>query len=295
MGSHVSQTGCKTNFVTMEFTSSFANLPEDAGHLLQFRIHKMDGEEFRLTVRPTDRISDIIARLSEQSGIESYRIELAQGACKLEASASVQEIGLRADLPLQLVIRGPCPECARALGLNSEHPALLREWFARHQLEEPEWLQTDEAVWRKLEEELSDRERRTTELKEWETHAKLFLPTGEPANSLRARPGETVHCRADVWTHNHGGDTCIQQGLLGLDATLAAELCNGVPRRGKRSNKELELLAPSEPGAYMLWTNVQLQYDIVDARHNFGANCRKRSAQAYPRSFVGWLVVEAAA
>jgi len=193
------------------------------------------------------------------------------------------------------MVLGPgCPEWAQIQGFTNEHPDLLRQYIAKHELADEDWLSSDEGIWKKLETELARREQHKRTLAGWQSSAYLFLPDGEANSLLKARPGEEICIAAEGHMHNNNGDSCIHQVLLAMDTTIVAELANSVPGRGQKiPRKRIKLTAPKEPGPYMLWTNSQLQYSMRDARSNFlnGTNGRNIS-QRYPKEFVGWVVVE---
>merc|ERR1719203_826752 len=99
-----------------------------------------------------------------------------------------------------------------------------------------------------------------------------------------------------IW--NNKQDSCIQQCGLALgplegseDACLG-ELYNGVPNRVKTIRRSVNIKAPEERGAHMLYRFGDLQYSFANAQNNFQRKQRRVTPQ-YPGAFVGWLVVEA--
>jgi len=232
--------------------------------------------------------------LAAPSGLPAFQQRLLLGTKELQDSNILAEQGVTEECELTLVNRGPTPDWAQALGLDGEHPSLLREYYTSRGLEEPEWLSSDQAVWGQLEDELKTREDKRKQLKGW-SHLIHLERNGAPAATLRVSPGEKLNLSVKGFIHNNQGDTCIHQLVLACDTSLVADLNDGVPGRGRNLNQNVAMQAPEVPGTYMLWRYGDLQYSMRDAKRNFEAKHGKegelRANGKYPSSFVGWLVV----
>jgi len=184
----------------------------------------------------------------------------------------------------------PVPAWARADGFDGEHCALVREYFKKHAQETPDWLEEDEAVWKKFEEARAYDEERRKNVDNYAHHVSLEKE-GKAAGTIRAKAGEQVQLQAKGWIQNKDGDTSIHQLLLALDTTIIGEVYCSVPGQGDTFEVAVSFQAPSEPGTYMIWRFNDLQYGMEDAKNNFGNKHTSQDPEKYPGCFTAWLVV----
>lgn len=281
--------------------SAGAQAAEEApGEPLQVVVNTLQGAEFGVSACTTDRVQALKVQLAaEMDGSPCpTRLQLVHGVRKLRDVESLAEAGLTAEGARLTVVMGPpLPAWAGELGFEPEHCGWLRDHFARHDLKVPAWLEDDEAIWQKLQEEYSQRDTQMKESSCW-GHRLYLVADGKPAGQVRAAPGGTVQLQLQGWIWNRNRDTCIQQLGLGLgplggseDAFLA-EVYNGVPSRPQKINRTVQVTAPSEPGAYLLFRFNDLQYSFADALRNFRNRTKRADANQYPSAFVAWLIVE---
>merc|ERR1719346_828276 len=121
------------------------------------------------------------------------------------------------------------------LGMPPEHPSMLREYFAKHSLNEPEWFASDDEIWNKLQEARNERFKKKETLGGW-SHLLQISQNGVPTALLRAKPNEQVTAHVTGFIHNNQGDTCIQQLIVAVDTLPAVRIYNGVPQRGVQIN-----------------------------------------------------------
>merc|ERR1712216_744723 len=162
--------------------------------------------------------------------------------------------------------------------------------MGHHSLDMPQTWESDAEVWRVLEGARQAVVNSSKALKDWD-HDITVHKDGLPASFIVAAPGQrvSIEVKGRIWNAN--GDTCIHQLLLVMDADIIAELSDGVPRRGQKIDRQVSFVAPSACGAYMLWKNTQLQYNMRDARRCLEQGIGGRVKSKYPTAFVGWVVV----
>jgi len=172
----------------------------------------------------------------------------------------------------------------------AEHCFLLRDYYAKHAIDAPDWLGSDADTWQALEKSRAAMNDSRENLTSWDHD--IQITNGNTASIIRARPGEKLKITASGRIWNANGDNCIHQLLLILEKEIIAELSDGVPSRGRNINKTVEFNAPAECGAYMFWKKGDLQYSMRDARRNCENGMSSHWHSKYPGSFVGWLIVE---
>mmetsp|Transcript_64667 Transcript_64667/g.152000 ORF Transcript_64667/g.152000 Transcript_64667/m.152000 type:complete len:298 (-) Transcript_64667:114-1007(-) len=260
---------------------------------INIMVATVSGASFEVQVLPTDTVRFLKSYLAKPSGIAVYQQRLLLGTAMLQDSSPLSSCGVQDGCTLTLVVGPKVPDFAASLGMDGEHPAYLRNYFAQHSPDTPPppWMEDDAKCWEEFEKSLAENERRMATLQGWNHKVDLSIDD-EPAHLIRASPGQELRVRAEVRIQNNQADGCIQQLILALDATILAELYNGVPGSGRTSRTSFTITAPRSAGVYMLWRKNDLQYSMADARRNFENSVQRPMPDKYPGSFVGWLVVE---
>jgi hypothetical protein len=263
------------------------------GELVTIVARTPGGEAFTSELALASNVEELKELIAEKCGVASYRLTLVLGESILENKVSLGDVGLtgKEDAELLLVIGPAMPEWAHELGFTNDHPGMLRSYFEKHEIESPVATLSDEEVWDLLAKEHSRRRDIADKLSHW-SHLVTMSRDGIPSCTLRATPGELLDVKFSGFIHNKNGDTCIHQLLLGLDTSPAAELYDGVPRRGHKIDVQKQIKAPQDPGTYMLWRKTFLEYSMHDARTRFLNGGNIISDARYPNDFVGWLVVQ---
>mmetsp|Transcript_46515 Transcript_46515/g.84047 ORF Transcript_46515/g.84047 Transcript_46515/m.84047 type:complete len:296 (+) Transcript_46515:63-950(+) len=240
------------------------------------------------------RLKELLAPQLEE-GLEPRRLKLGLGAIILQDKKVLADYGLADKAELAAFIIPPAPAWAEKQGFTGEHPTILREFYAKYGMNMKEEWSTNDGVWQALAEAQERIAESQAKLLNWNNKIELFQD-GTPAPMLRAAPGEelNVSVHGSIWNKN--GDSCIHQLMLIMDKAIIAELNDSVPGDGEEIDTSFRLLAPSEPGTYLLWQNLDLQYSMRDARANterwIAALEDGKMPDKYPGGFVGWLIVE---
>ncbi|CAJ1395794.1 unnamed protein product [Effrenium voratum] len=192
---------------------------------------------------------------------------------------------------LVVLLRPGAPDWADELGFDGDFGAHLRDYWAKHGQDQPEWLADENEVWDRLKKAGEANVDRRDRLEGWNHHVQISQD-GQPAGTLRASCGQKLDLTASGWIQNNRGDSCIHQLMLVLDTSIVAELYDSVPGRNRPVNKNFSLVAPDAPGIYMLWRASDLQYSMRDARRNLENSHTRPNPAKFPGSFVAWLVVE---
>lgn len=260
---------------------------------ITIRVLRLGGSATSMEISPSETVARLKMIIAPQLGVSKNQVKLVYGTTQLEDRKSLEEHGLLvADAEVNAIISPPVPAFAETKGLTCEHPAFLRDYYAKHQLQLPNEWENDDAVWKALEIALNEVAQSKERLQGW-NHDITIYEDDEPTSVMRATPGEkvSVKVRGSIW--NNRGDSCIHQLLLVLDKNIVAELSDGVPGRGRRLDRSLSFDAPSDPGIYMLWKEGALQYSMRDARRNVEQGIGGRiTPNKYPKAFVSWVIVE---
>lgn len=271
-----------------------AETPEDAGTMLTLTARMLDGEGFTCTVNSRDTVATLKQVLEQQSCIPYDQQEVLLDSTVLNDAWVLSEHGVSGEADITLINKGPVPDYAKEMGLARDHPDLLRAYHARHELNKPEFLTSDEAIWEELRRSQEAYNEARDSLKGYNSFVRLMMvnkPT-IPAAALYLAPGESIQVTVSGFIYNNAGNTCIHQLLLALDTKVIAELHDGVPRGGRKFSKNVKLVAPRDPGCYMLWKSNHLQYTMADAKREFQAKTAIVKEGQYPSRFVGWIVVQ---
>lgn len=250
----------------------------------------LSGNETTTDISPSDSVWTLKEELASRLQVATPQVRLTlQDGGELFDHEVLRDRGVDCDTQVSVIVMPPVPEWAAPLGFTYDHPSLLRDYRAQHNLgavPEP-----DESVWAALKGVVDKKERSLRALDAWE-HKVEILSDDVYTAIVRARPGEMKNLRITGKIWNHNGDTCIHQLMLILDTEIIGELSDGVPMRGRPIDKRLKVKAPTKTGIYMFWTKNDLQYSMRDARRNCEQHMGGRILpQTYPDHFLGWLVV----
>jgi len=271
-----------------------ADVRDDVGTMLKLTARTLGGDAFTCTVHSKDSVATLKQALEQQSCVPSDHQEVLLGATVLKDAWVLSECAVSDEAELTLINRGPFPECAKEMGLTRDHPDLLREYHATHNLKEPDFLTCDEAIWEELRRLQETYNEARLNLNGWNSFVRLTHADkiNTPAAAFYLAPGQSVEVIFDGFIYNGGRDACIHQLLLALDTNIVAELYHGVPMSGRDFTKHVKVVAPPDPGIYMLWKSHHLMYTMAHARGQFKAQFAEIVVEGhYPSRFVGWIIV----
>lgn len=200
----------------------------------------------------------------------------------------LSERGVANNAELTVVI-GPPVE------LSDEHPSLLRAYFTRHDLTMRQAWATDEGVWRDLEDMWHERRSGFSDQAPDDVprHDVLVRKIGDSTSIIHAASREKVMLEvyARFWKSSRE-ESCTNQLLLVMDTEVVAAFSVSVTSPSQDLRKVFMIIAPPQPGTYMLWKWCALQVSKSDALRVFKREVVANGLQnRYPDSFVGWLIV----
>eukprot|EP00930_Biecheleria_cincta_P082833 TRINITY_DN72484_c0_g1_i1.p1 TRINITY_DN72484_c0_g1~~TRINITY_DN72484_c0_g1_i1.p1 ORF type:complete len:293 (-),score=47.59 TRINITY_DN72484_c0_g1_i1:210-1067(-) len=265
--------------------------PATPGVPIEVTVSTVSGSSFTVQVTSKDSVAVLKERLRAVCGIAKFQQKLLLQEQVLQDSWILEDHGVVDGAQLTVIVGPPVPDWASQLGLDGDHPARLRNYLSDHDLTRPDWIDSDEDVWKQLKDAMEVNSRNRSELRGWNSSV-LLSHNGQPSAVLRASPGSRVEVRVSGWIQNNQGDSCIHQVLLACDLEIVAELYDGVPNRGREMTKTVRIQAPRQRGAYMLWRSGHLEYGMRDARRNFTGSNPNLKPDVYPTKFVGWMIVE---
>lgn len=256
-------------------------------------VRKLDGWEATVELAAEDSVVALRLKVLSALGKElrPYQLMLATEEKLLKDSMNMETAGLHDGSELYLTVSAAVSVWAEQKGFESFHCHWLREHFLGTPLEAEDWLSSDEVVWHRLQQEEAKREEEMAAASSY--GCRLWLREGsQPVGQVRAAAGELIALEIEGWVWNHNHHTAIHQVGLATGLLHLAELFNGVPSRPQRFVWRGTVVAPSKPGAHMLYSFQDLQYSWEDARRNFSKISADGGLSVYPNNFVGWLVVE---
>lgn len=266
--------------------------PAAPGVPIEVSVSTVSGSSFTVQVTSKDSVAVLKERLAALCGIARFQQKLLLQEQVLQDSWILEDHSVADGAHLTVIVGPPVPDWASQLGLDSDHPARLRNYHSEHDVTRPDWIDSDEDVWKQLKDAMETNSRNRSELRGWNSSVSLSQ-NGQPSAVLQASPGSQVEVQVTGWIQNNRGDSCIQQVLLACDLEIVAELYEGVPGRAREMAKTVRIQAPRQRGTYMLWRTADLQYSMRDARRNFAANnSAVKQLGVYPSKFVGWMIVE---
>eukprot|EP00547_Thalassionema_nitzschioides_P004741 CAMPEP_0194224666 /NCGR_PEP_ID=MMETSP0156-20130528/37989_1 /TAXON_ID=33649 /ORGANISM="Thalassionema nitzschioides, Strain L26-B" /LENGTH=267 /DNA_ID=CAMNT_0038956341 /DNA_START=38 /DNA_END=841 /DNA_ORIENTATION=- len=215
---------------------------------------------------------------------------------KLTRTRTQVHIGI-SQLPLLARELLAAKQLVNQYGFSPQHMTLLREYLSK-QVQDEEGLSWAEqkTFWNDRVQQYHDQiQNNPLRSLRWIKAWSADCTDASQQRSLVALPNETISCKVD-YVNSHLRDTCIIQLQIGIDYYRIPEGNRGdvsqVCYNESRGNALFQLIAPEQPGLYMIWQKESAQYSFQDAaEYHWHRECATPYLP-YKHGFLAWLRVD---